>query len=604
MRIVLLWQPKDPRSTAQPVERVAVQLARQFAGLFAPPARLHQRTFGAARLTWLELPVEGFRPPWWEEAGAEFVLASEYPLNARRLVGAATDPGSDGVLLALARRLEQYRRSTLATMIPPGALFVGRPDGVVVHNDGLGQAQLFEYEDDAIYAVTNRVMALPALGIRLRPSTEDWAVRMVAGWFPQDRSGFAGVRYVPGGSRIELRAGLVVRDVVDVVGDWIRPPAMARADALELGRTAMLDMLRDAIGVWTRPSVGLSGGWDSRTVVSCLRVLGAEFDLRVRGNANNVDVMIAAELARMAGLPIRIKAGGGLPADTVEGCRASLQKALLWQGGNFATLKHKNFLARAGKDTLDGGVVNVMGQHGGIGKADFARKIDAGSVPPAQYEERVLDVLMREAPSYLRAEQRRATRAILRQAYRAADRHGLRGRGPLHYLFLNEYTRRWGAATVNSQAGVVVAPFLSPDMIRACYALPEAELVQKPMHRYITQRNAPDWAAFPYEDQVTEDDVRGGRVPPVPASALPPAPPAAPELPEWRAQRRRHKFGYRSYWRLMAFPLIEAAFAAGGFWTEIFDPDLARAHWLDTKSGGDPIALLHLLPAVVRGDLG
>ena len=116
---------------------------------------------------------------------------------------------------------------------------------------------------------------------------------------------------------------------------------------------------------------------------------------------------------------------------------------------------------------------------------------------------------------------------------------------------------------------------------------------------HAAQKNAPDWAAFPYEDQVTEEHITKGLVPALPA----PAQTTGSDLPEWRAQRRRHKFGYRSYWRTMAFPLVEEAFAQGGFWTEIFDLEKAKATWLDTKSGGDPISILHLLPAVVDAPL-
>jgi hypothetical protein len=595
MRIVLLWQQKNLRRSIPAPAEVGNRLLRQFGELFAPQPSVHHRIFGQARLAWLELPVAGFRAPFAEERDAAFALAVEYPLNVRRVLRARSAMPADGkVLLALAQQLEQHRAAVLAELIPPGALIAGDDRGAVVHNDGLGQAQLFEYEDDDVFVLTNRVLALRALDVALRPSVDDWAVRMVAGWFPGQRSGFERVRHVQGGSRIELRAGKVARSIVDVVGQWVRPPAMDRDAAFELGRTGMLDMLADAIELWEKPSVGLSGGWDSRTVVSCLRVLGADVDLRVRGGPTNVDVMISAELARMAGLPIRIKEGGGLPSDTVAGCRDSLRKSLLWQSGGFATLKHKNFLARAGKDTLDGGVVNVMGQHGGIGKADYARKIDAGKHDASRYEDLLLDLLMKDAPVYLRADQRENVREILRRAYRAADRHQLRGRAPLHFFFLNEYTRRWGSATVNSQTGIVVAPFLCPDMIRACYALPEAELVQKPMHRYITHKHAPEWAAFPYEDQVTDADLAAGRVP----ALAPRERPAAADRPEWQHQRRRHKFGYRAYWRTMAYPLIEEAFARGGFWTEVFDPQLTKAHWLDAKTGGDLVAILHLVPDV------
>jgi hypothetical protein len=352
--------------------------------------------------------------------------------------------------------------------------------------------------------------------------------------------------------------------------------------------------------LWERPTVGLSGGWDSRAVTSCLRVLGADFDLRVRGQETHFDVLISAQLARIAGLPLRIKTEGGVPPATVEGLRQSMAKALLWQTGNFTTLKHKGFLAREGRELLDGGVVNVMGQHAGIGKADFARRIQAGSAPPEQYEERLLDELMGDAPPILRDEHLEAVRGTLRDSYRAALDHGLTGRGPLHFFFLHEYTRRWGAATVASQTGLVVTPFLTPDFIRAAYALPEEELETKPLHRHITGLHAPDWAAYPYTDQATEEDLLTGRIPPV---ELPREDAEEPELPRWRQTARFRRFHYKYYWKDVGKPLVKQALADGGFWTEVFDPERARATWSDTKSGPDIVLLAWLLPQVLAGEL-
>ena len=139
---------------------------------------------------------------------------------------------------------------------------------------------------------------------------------------------------------------------------------------------------------------------------------------------------------------------------------------------------------------------------------------------------------------------------------------------------------------------------LTPGMIRACYALPPEELPTKPVHRFITDTMAPDWVGFPYEGQATEEDIRSGRIPPV--TIAPRRKDREKPLPEWRqVARRHHKFGYRYFWKAVGHPLIDEAFKTGGFWTEIFDPELARKHWLDRKTGGDLIAVAHLLPSVL-----
>ena len=207
MRIFLLWQRKDG-GDAPAIESVAASLQKLFGGLFASPPKLVTKSVGLARLVWLELPVDGFQAPFYEEQGDAFACASEYPLSARRLLRSRDAlPGDGQALRALGEQLLTRPEACLDELVPPFALMTGSVDGAVhLHNDGLGLAQLFEYEDEQIYAVTSRVMALRALSISLQPRVEDWAVRFVAGWFPEQSTGYRGVRYLPGGTRISLTA--------------------------------------------------------------------------------------------------------------------------------------------------------------------------------------------------------------------------------------------------------------------------------------------------------------------------------------------------------------------------------------------------------------
>lgn len=601
MKTFLLWRARTPAARVEPA-RVGAALARLFEPLFEPAPALATRTAGGTHLAWLELPVKGFKAAFFEEDEEAWAFAPEYPLNARRLLRArGIAPREGSVLLQLARELEARPEPYLKELIPPAALVWSDAEGEVrVQNDGLGQAPLYEYEDGRVWALTNRLCAVQALGVTLEPVALDWAARFTTHWFPMFASGYRDARGLPGGTQLRLTSSGVARSRFDPLGEWVNPPARSRADCLELGRHALVEHLRDAMELWEKPSVGLSGGWDSRAVASCLRVLGADFELRVRGQETHFDVLISAQLARMAGLPHRIKSEGGIPPGTAEGLRASLAKALLWQAGNYTTLKHKSFLARAGKDRLDGGVVNVMGQHAGIGKADFAVKIRAGEHPSERYEELLLDSLVAEAPPILRPELAERVRETLRASYRAALDHGLASRGPLHFFFLHEYTRRWGSATVSGQTGLVVAPFLTPDFIRACYAFPEEELPSKPMHRLITGLHAPEWAAYPYTDQATEEDLRSGLIPPVQVAR---DEAEERDVPRWRRTARFRKFHYKFYWQDVGLPLLEEAFEQGGFWTELFDPDRARSEWSATKSGAEVIAIAHVLPRVLAGEL-
>lgn len=599
LKTFLLWRSSPSSSPASHGPKsVLAELVRLFGPLFGTAPAAHLRSVGPVHLAWLELPVGGLRAPCFEEHEGRWALAPDYPLNARRLLRShAALPGDGRALLALARELEARAEPYVNELIPPSALIWNTAEGEVrVQNDGLGQAQLFEHDDGEVWALTNRVVALRALGLDLRPVAEEWTARLVTNWFPLDRSGYADVRFLAGGTQLRAGPRGVTRTRHDPVGAWVRPAPRPRAELLELGRQALLDTLSDAMELWERPTLGLSGGWDSRAVASCLRVLGADFAPRVRGQETHFDVIVSAELARVAGLPLRIKSAGGIPPSTVEGCRDGIRRALLWQGGYLATKKHKNFLAKDARG-LDGGVVNVMGQHAGLGKADFVVKTDATRHAPAEHEERLLEVLFADAPSCLRPEREEAARELVRDSYRAASTHGLEGLGPLLYFYLNEFTRRWGSATVASQSGLVVAPFLCPDLIRASFGLPAEELPTKPLHRYITARHAPDWAGIPYADEVTEEDFRAGRLPRVeraPVNGVDEA-----ELPRWRQVRHHRKYHYKFYWKDVGLPLLEEAFEQGGFWTEIFEPEAARRGWMEAGNLADALAIAHLLPEVL-----
>jgi len=591
----LIWQERGRRAPGRHRERVRERLLRQWSQLFDSSPEVRVRDAGAAQWLWMELPVEGCLVPFFEEDGTRWAFSSEYPINSRRLLRRAGALPADGrALLAFAELLQRQRSQVLADAIPPFLLVSGDGQGDVrVQNDGLGQAQLFEYEDDQVCVFTNRVMLLSSLGVALRPVAEQWAARFTTGWFSGHSTGYENVRFARGGQQIRIHAGGVERTRYDPIGGWVKPPAMAREDALELGRRALHDALVDASELWRQPSVGLTGGRDSRAIVACLGTLDTPFRLRVRGAPSKLDVRIATGLCRQAGLELATKNTGGVPPGTAEGCRASILKALLWQAGALTTLKHKSFLAKANRRGLDGGVVNLMGQHAGIGKGDFAVLIKAHEHPPEKFEKRLLRSMMKSAPRYLRTEYVDGVRTDIRRAYRQAQDYGLEGRGPLHFYFLNEYTRRWGSATVNSQTGLVVTPFLCPDFIRACYAMPEQELVDKPMHKHITAYYAPEWAAYPFVDNVTEEDLRSGLVPA-------PTEDAGADGPKWRSGSTYHSFSYRKFWRDVGRPLLDEAFAEGGFWTQIFDPDTAREEYSKFKYGADVLVVAHLLSTVLR----
>jgi hypothetical protein len=299
------------------------------------------------------------------------------------------------VLPLLCRELEHDAVPLLRALAPPFSLvWVSKErDEAFVQIDGLGQAPLFEREDDRLWALTNKVLALKALGVALEPEPEEWAVRSTLGWFPRDLTGYRRVRRLEPGTQIRLDGASLTRTRHDVLGDWVRPEPLVE-DCLELARVS-LQQVRALAALAGRPSVGLSGGWDSRAVVATLRAAGASFSARVRGAAGRPDVVVASELA---GMELRVRSGSLPPEDPAD-CSRSIALALAWQAGHMVSKQHKSFL-RAGK-RLDGGVVNVMGQYGEIGRSPYARKIGALG-PESRHEDALVEWLLRRMPPFLR----------------------------------------------------------------------------------------------------------------------------------------------------------------------------------------------------------
>ncbi len=600
MLIFLLWRNAGAIRDDLAPHQVAANLQSRFAPLFAEPPPVRVKSAGDTHLAYLDLPIRGWEPACFEASGNGWALAPEYPLDAVAVLRKrATPANDDGVLRDLGQQLEADAPSLLADLAPPFSLIWSKSgDDVRVQNDAMGQAQLFEVERGPLWALTNRVSALPVLGVPLEPDPVEFATRFTLGWFPMDTTGFRGVRYLEPGTALQIdTAGRLSRTRHDVLERWVVPDPMPRDACLELGRTSIREHLRACASQWNKPSVGLSGGWDSRVVVSTLRSLGEDFDVRVRGSQDRFDVMISNELARIAGLRLRIKVKGGFPPDDAAGCRRSISSALLWQAGAMDLRRHTTFLAR--KPHLDAGVVNVMGQHGGFGKADFVVKIGARELPDDLHEPRLVDTLMDHAPSFLRPDMHEAVRERIITAYRQADRYGLTGLARLHFFFLYEYTRRWGSATLASQPGLVVAPYMSAGFIRACYAYPEREIADRPFHRHIVGTLAPDWADIPYEDQATQKDVASGRIPKLKLKRSKRH--FHEQGNDWRRARHRRTYKPNLYWKEVAAPIIEEAFDRNGFWTSVFDAGKARNSWQEDPGRDFPeaLAIAHLLPSLL-----
>jgi hypothetical protein len=577
MRMFLMWSRGPAASARLDPAVVARSLQEHFAPLFPAPPAATIHANAAAAMVFMQIPVAGWRAPFVQEDESGHAFAVDYPVGVPRVLAACgrEAPGSaDAELPALGRALAADPAPVLRELPPPFSL-VWWPrdrDTAMVQTDGLGRAQVLEYDDGELWAVTSKVTALRALGVDLELDAGDWAVKSAVGWFPMARTGYRHLRYLAPGTQLTVARDGVRRRTDEVVRDWVHPPPMAPAEALELGREALVRHVRDGAPHMDRPAAGLTGGWDTRAVVSSFVAAGVDVRTRVKGREGSIDVALARRLAAIAGLELEVLDEAELPPDTDDELERAMRLALLWQGGLMWSEAHKAFLSGDAAG-LDRPGVNVMGQHGEIARGSYERRVKAWrAAGEHEYEDLLVAKLFREAPPGLRPEARAHADAVVREAYGAAVAHGMSGLAALDLFHLLERTRRYSGASLSSQPNQVFTPFLDPDVIRAAYAYRAAggafvrdRRLLNPIHRHAIAANLPAWSEVEFEEDVYRVARRSardrGETGPVTAGPGP-----APA---------RDYYDHLSYWREVAGPLADRALA-GGVWTEVFDPAAVR----------------------------
>lgn len=592
MRIYLLWHRNTAPVTPDAAQAVGERLRRLATPFLAETPAVRVRSTPHAALAWIELPVERWHTPFFEEDDQTWAFAAEYPVEAASRRSGEETSASGPALPRFCRRLQADPTPILRNVAPPFLLIWGckRTGAVHVHNDGLGAAHALESDVAAGYALTNKAFALRALGLPLVPDPLDWAVRLVLDWFPRQRTGFQGVRYLAPGAQVTLEPDRVRLTRTDVLSSWVHPSPMDRTEALECARAALVRQVRALTPHCDYPSVGLSGGFDSRAVVAAMLEAEIPFRARVRGLPDRPDVVVARELAEIAGFPLKISGSRSLPPTEPEAIRAAVDRALLWQSGGMVTHKHKSF-----RKTLGGGVVNVMGQHGEIGRGHYRVRlrhalldtgIDTALDQLADLDATWVETRITNAPACLRASWREPVRAVLHAVLAQADAFGFTGAHRLDFLYLFERTRRWATASLASQTGFVFAPFLTPDYIRAVYARLDDDLTLNPFHRYIVERCFPPWAEVPY---VVEERPTA------------PGPQVVAGETDWKRSVGNAQYDQLAYWYAVGREVVEEALAAPGLLAEIADVDQTRAAWRAGRLGPkapDAVVMLSRISAL------
>lgn len=584
------WLPGHSRAALRPDE-VSSRLLKVFGSVYAspPPSTIREERYGSA--VFLEPGIEDWRPAFAEADPTGWIHAVDYPMDVPvALEEAGLAPRREGPLLALRRGLQEDGENLLVHLAPPFSVVWSEPvDGSLrVQNDALGQTQLFEYHDDKVWILTNRVASLEALDVKLEPVALEWAARSALGWFPLFTTGFRNVAKLPGGTLIVLDESGVHHERSSALKRWLAPPRLTADEWLETVLTGMLKRIGAAADMWGRPWAGLSGGWDSRAVVACLRRAGVDFRARVKGGEGADDVVIAKELARLAGFDLLHERASEQPAPDAAGTAESISRMVLWQAGQTDTEKHKT--AFVGDSRIDRGGINIMGQHGELARGtQYEPGIEACRTQGIPISAKVGKIIAERVPFHwferrphaLRQDLYGPVRELIEAAFeQESSRFGLEGFELLDFFYLHEITRCRSAGSLNGQESLVFAPFLQPAMIQAVFADNGIASHLGSYHRYLIKRCAPDWEGVRF---TPKGDY------PVPEEVEKAQSPNGVER-EFYEKRGSRYYDAGAFWKGPGRPLIDEALVNGGFWTEVLDEATVRAAPIDAP---DELTMLY-----------
>ena len=592
MKIFLIWSQTFKSGINPNPELVVKNLQYLFAPLFSSPPKTKVIHNSSMTIIFLELPILGWKESFFQEDEQTWTFAIDYPINGQKALSSyENNVKPKNLLPKLARKLQTNPSEILKDMSPPFSLIWASKKSEVtyIQNDGLGLSQLFEYNANGLWAMSNKITAFKALDIPLEIDPEQWALRTTLGWFPMNMTGYQRISFLEPATQLRLYQNNISRKSFDILDKWLYATDLSPDNCLELARSSLIDQIKSITPLCSKATVGLSGGWDSRAIVSSLRHSGLNFYTRVRGLPGRPDVIIASKLAKIANFNLKHNKYGSLPPDDVESCRRCLSLALIWQAGYMVTHKHKTFLSRK---LLDGGVVNIMGQHGEIGRGYYTKRIKAFTLNENQYEDKLIMKLMKKTPLFTKENLHDIIRQVIQQAYRQADKYGLVGCKRLDFFYLYERTRRWASGSLNSQTGLVFAPFLNPDYISAVFAYKPQNKETNPFHRHIIATNSPNWVNVPYAEEIKNNNPSHEI-----AESINGMEQKDLKYSDWKQPNGNDNYNSSLYWETVGKPIIEEALSQGGLWTKIFDPDKTIRKW---QSAPDDLAILYLLQNVLN----
>lgn len=369
---------------------------------------------------------------------------------------------------------------------------------VVIDADAFEQRRLYWQRVGAGIAFATRVDLLPVQPTAIRTTTliAQWCLSMNL----SEHCLFEGVERLPAGHRLTIGLDGSTRLGRHLPAET-EPAIAAKPATAAYATTVLRDVLRSYASSFD-VVLGLSGGFDSRTLMAAMLGAGVPFRVHTYGTASMPDVRRAVDVARRAGVAMRVTDLSTIEWDA-DAVIASMRRTA-WQSEASYPGAHALVFddpGRLGPRTLlvDGGYGALW--RGGFGNHMLARHAHALRSRDA---DTVAKALIRRQPTLLREDLRitavESCKTLVQQALDdmpAFD--GRTGREWMDALFFRWNPRGYVASpqSVYDARLTSVMPFLDTRFVRAALDMPANHRANGRLFRRILS-GSPVIAGMPY----------------------------------------------------------------------------------------------------------
>ncbi|MDQ2675483.1 MAG: hypothetical protein M3Y34_01625 [Actinomycetota bacterium] len=374
-------------------------------------------------------------------------------------------------------------------------------DRLVIANDVIGTARLFELRTGAGRIWSNRIGALVAFaGHRPPLDARAWQGLAATGWFLGETTSLEGVRQLRSATTVvaERRGERTVIDErrdPDALAALVRPRRIRLRRSARAAADAARTLAQDVDRSWDcKVRVDLSGGRDSRVSAAAALAVGVDAEFRTSDlEYGEVDVVRELMARAPANPEHSVKQAESEPDDALAGRLRGLH--LVHDG-----VRNPQSLLRSSMPLPHGPLeAPVLSGHGGelghgfyYSSAAEIRKLRRGG--PETLLER-LDKAARKKHGAAREEAYATYLDEARTTLAEGRELGLEGPALLdHYYLAQRLANRSGLTTRNERWSACS----TPEFIRACFDLTPKQRLASRMHRLVISELVPAWADAPW----------------------------------------------------------------------------------------------------------